>query len=457
MGNVVKRMRWPLYGLIIGAGIVGLLVSSQAQAQGANSMYLAPAGGTHTVGANINVAVRINTTTAVNAVQADLTYSPNLQFVSINEAGSAFAIPASGSGGNGSVTIARGNFSGVSGDQLVATVVFKVASAGTGTIQVENSSAALSATDSSNVLTARNGASYSLQAPTSPSPSSPPASSPPPPAQSKPTNSRTVIQSGGSTVAVTPNQPSEQKVELSAPASLESLSVGGGNREIVKVEYLLDGKVISSSTTPPYKYSIDNTDYRNGTYELTSKTYYKDGEVETGKVSLVIDNPFSLKAAWLEIKHYAWLVIILLIIIGELLYLTLFKRLRKPKASPLSDSDRPVAVVGGQAPPTTPSDSPAVTAPTPRSASSSAPGVIQPAAQPDDLPVLKMSSVASPSTPAASTPEPEAPSVATAQTTTAPPVTPSVAEPAQPAEPQSAKNDEEDPTPPVSPQPPRTA
>lgn len=343
----MKLLKWVLqkrhyvYVLaVMAAGIVMLSDGLQGQrtsAQGVNSMYVTPASGTYSVGANYTVSVRVNTTDQVNAVTADLTYSTNLQFVSIDGSGSAFGIDASSSGGGGTVSINRATITPVSGDQLIAKVTFKALAAGTGTVGVAGSSQALSSATNTNVVSTRNGGSYTLQGASSPAPTPAPTPTPTPvtptpnpspsPSPSTP-SAKTTTNLPKTTIAAQGNPattplPGDSTVELSAPATVETTT--DGTKEVVKVEYLLNGKVVSTDTAPPYAHNIDTTKLRNGTYVLTSKTYYRDGKTDSSKASLVVNNPFGMTQLWLQLKHYAWLIIILLIVAGELIYLKFFR------------------------------------------------------------------------------------------------------------------------------------
>lgn len=329
----IMRKRYFVYlAAAVASGAILLssgLSAVTTSAQGTDSIYVTPASGSYAVGASFTVTVRVNTTDQVNAVTADLNYSSNLQYISIDGSGSAFGIDASSNGGNGKVSINRATITPVSGDQLVARVTFKALSAGTGSVDMASSSQALSSTTNQNVVATRNGGSYSLQGGSSPSPSpsptptptaSPtPTPSPTPSASAKPTTNlpRTTIATQGNP-STTP-LPGGSTVELAAPATLETTT--DGSKEILKVEYLMNGKVVTTDTTPPYSHNVDTTKLRNGSYSLTSKTYYRDGKVDSSKVSLVVNNPFGLTQLWLQLKHYAWLIIILLVVAGELFYL----------------------------------------------------------------------------------------------------------------------------------------
>jgi hypothetical protein len=381
-----QRKRHFVYALtVIASGAILLtssLVTQHTSAQGTNSIYISPPSGNYSVGSSFVATIRVNTTDTINAVAADLTYSANLQYVSIDGSGSAFGIDASSSGGSGSVSISRANISAVSGDQLVAKVTFRAVSAGTGTIGMAGSSQALSSTTNQNVIAARNGGSYSLQAtatptPTpTPTPASPtPTPTPTPAAKTTTTNlPQTSIATQGN--ATTTPLPGDSTVELSAPATVETTT--DGTKQITKIEYILNGKVVTTDTTPPYSHNIDTTKYRNGTYSLISKTYYADGKVDSSKVSLVVKNPFGFKQLMLQVKHYAWLIIILLIVAGELFYLKFVRgkgyNIPKPKGpSTPNITGHGDAIVGGSSGVITPNTGTTIVTPTPAPESTPAP------------------------------------------------------------------------------------
>ena len=143
------------------------------------SMSVSPGSGSYNPGNTLTVSVYVNSGGQnVNAVQADFTYPAGLlQYQSINSSGSAFSIDASSTGGSGSVSIARGNISGVSGSSLlVAQVSFQVLSAGTAAISFSGSSAVVSSSSNQDILGSKSGGSYTITTPT------PPPSNPNPPA-----------------------------------------------------------------------------------------------------------------------------------------------------------------------------------------------------------------------------------------------------------------------------------
>src|ERR1017187_1426880 len=124
-----RLVRRPLAiaGLILASTVVATSVITTVQATGSTTLYLSPASSTTTVGSTLAVTVRENSgSTAVNAVEADLSYpSALLQYSSTDFSTSAFEIGAGSTGGSGSITMARGTVnSSLSGDQIVGIVTF---------------------------------------------------------------------------------------------------------------------------------------------------------------------------------------------------------------------------------------------------------------------------------------------------------------------------------------------
>lgn len=192
-------------------------VSAACSASCVASMRVSPSSGTYNPGSTVVVSVYVNSGgQSVNAVQADFTYSASrLEFQSINASGSAFAIDASSSGGGGSVSIARGNISAVSGSSLlVAKVTFKVlSSTGAAAINFSSSSTVASSSTNQDILGSTSGASYTVASPApSPKPSSPPpTTSPTSPAPSE--NTSTTPSSTPAAPASTPEPTTTETVQ----------------------------------------------------------------------------------------------------------------------------------------------------------------------------------------------------------------------------------------------------
>lgn len=127
------------------------------------TIYLSPTTKTYTTGNAVDVAVYEDSGgTAVNAVQANLSYPSNLTFVSIDNNGSAFGTEAQNTGGNGSVKIGRGTITPVIGAKLVANVHFTAGSAGTAKISFATGTDVVRSTDNGSENLTETGASYTI-------------------------------------------------------------------------------------------------------------------------------------------------------------------------------------------------------------------------------------------------------------------------------------------------------
>ncbi len=470
--HTALNKRFYLYaaGFLVANGVLAtnVLYSQPVHAQAANSIYLAGASGSYAVGSTFTVSIRENSGSAVNAAEADLSYSTSaLQFVSIDGSGSAFGIDASSSGGNGTVTVSRGNTSAVNGDQLIAKVTFKALAITTASVQMQSSSVVLSSTTNTNVVNARNGGTYSLTSPTGSSPNPSPTPTPPAPSPSpsptpnpspspnpSPTGSTSTTTSRASStakVSIAPQGntqstalPGDSVVELSTPATVQTTPAE--NKDVTKVEYLVNGKVIDTETKPPYSHSIDTTKYRNGTYKLTTKTYYKDGKTDSSDSDLVVKNPFGMSQLLLQARHYSWILLVLVVIVVGLLVLKSRRKQRAPISDPYAE-DTPYDFGPARnvtPPPTAPYVAPAPTdptvmvAPTPAAPKADTPEpAFTPEPEPTPEPVPAPVSAPAPvSTPVAASPAtpptPAAPApIATSQPAPSPAVSISSPAPAQ--------------------------
>ena len=136
----------------------------QQVAHGA-TLYIAPASGSYAGGATVTVAIRMHSGgTAVNAVQANLTYpTSRLLFVSLDTTGSPFTTTMESSGGGGSIRLGVGILAGsTSGDRLVGTVTFTAQSAGSATVSFAAGSGIARASDAVDICTIKSGASYTI-------------------------------------------------------------------------------------------------------------------------------------------------------------------------------------------------------------------------------------------------------------------------------------------------------
>lgn len=150
--------------LIIGA-VVGLLSFGLARpgyAASAN-MYVTPPTSSVSKDHTLTVGIHINSgDTAINAVQANLSYSSDkFDFVGISPS-SVFPAESENSGGNGVVHIGRGTFGSVKGDQLIANVTFKAKALGVAEVNFATGSSATEAGNNKVVTASTSGSRYTV-------------------------------------------------------------------------------------------------------------------------------------------------------------------------------------------------------------------------------------------------------------------------------------------------------
>lgn len=360
----VQRTR-NVFQLAIASGLALTLalieLAGTASAASGGVIYVTPASGTYATGATVAVTVRENSNSEqVNAVQADMTYSSNLQYLSIDGSQSAFGVDANKTAGNGSVSIARGNTSPLTGDKLVAVVNFKVTAAGAASIQMQSTSQLMSYSTNTDITSTRTGATYNGNAGnggTTTPPATPPATPPVTPSSgtgsgstsgstktSSPTvkiTSNGVSTTTGNTPKATTTGPSAIGVELSGPTTIETTP--GSDKKVTKVEYYLNKKLIATLNGSPYKHTLDTSHVRNGTYMLTTKTYYADNSVDAVDTSVVVNNPMSATQLLLQAKHFWWLVLIVVLVLGDIIWMAVHRR-KHAKNGPV-----PPAATGGGA------------------------------------------------------------------------------------------------------------
>ncbi|MBX4197189.1 cohesin domain-containing protein [Candidatus Saccharibacteria bacterium] len=133
------------------------------------TMTLSPASQSFIKGTSFNVAVYENSgSDQVNAVQANLSYPANLlTFVSITPNTSAWPVEAENTGSGGLVRIGRGTFSPITGSQLIATVKFTAASAGTAQVAFASGSGIIRSSDNTAEPSINTGGSYTVTTTTS--------------------------------------------------------------------------------------------------------------------------------------------------------------------------------------------------------------------------------------------------------------------------------------------------
>jgi hypothetical protein len=105
--------------------------------------------------------------------------------------------------------------------------------------------------------------------------------------------------------------PDNSAVELSDPVTVQT--VPDSSQTVEKVEYYLNGKLIKTVKEAPFTYTVDTRNMKNGTYQLTTKTYYEDGTFDSKTTSLVVKNPMSFKQIMLQLGALVWIIILILI------------------------------------------------------------------------------------------------------------------------------------------------
>jgi chitodextrinase len=157
--------------VILAVGVVGTVMLA-TKAAGVGVLSLAPATSNVSLGSNVVVTITENSsTTAVNAIEADLTYDQTkLQFVSIDTSTSPFnGLVARATGGGGTVFIADGTTTPTTGSQVVARVTFTAIGTGATSVNFAASSGIAESTTNSDILGTTNGATYTIADTTAPS------------------------------------------------------------------------------------------------------------------------------------------------------------------------------------------------------------------------------------------------------------------------------------------------
>src|SRR6185437_14699759 len=113
--------------VILVAAVGTAFVINSLAATNSATLSLAPSSSSVGLGSNFTVTIHENSDVdAVNAVQSNITYSTSsLQFVSIDYTTSGFSTQAQSTPGTGTITIARGATTPVTGDQIIGVITFK--------------------------------------------------------------------------------------------------------------------------------------------------------------------------------------------------------------------------------------------------------------------------------------------------------------------------------------------
>lgn len=163
----------PLVFLLVFMGIGAAFIYSSSAAPGQRrndatsgqaTMYITPSKQRLTAADTLIANVWVNSySQPVNAVQAVLTYpADKLFYVSADTTSSQFTIQAEVTSSEGRLVLARGATTPLTGNQLVATVVFKPKAEGKAAIDFDSSSQLLSSDTNTNILGQLTGGQYTL-------------------------------------------------------------------------------------------------------------------------------------------------------------------------------------------------------------------------------------------------------------------------------------------------------
>jgi acetyl esterase/lipase len=178
-------------------------------ATGSGSLYFSPASSSLASGSTVTLEIRENSgTTQVNAVQANVTYdATRLQYDSVIDAGADFGLSAVTNATSGQVLITRATAGGtpaLTGDKLVAKIVFKaLATTGATTVQFAASSN-LVTTAATDILSNRQPAAITITTSTGATPTPTSTATPRPTATPTPTPRPTVTPTPVPTPTPTP-------------------------------------------------------------------------------------------------------------------------------------------------------------------------------------------------------------------------------------------------------------
>lgn len=318
---------------VTGASYSVSSTSTSQPVSGPPVFTMSPASGNYAVGSNVAVAVRINSpNTPITTVQPVITYpADKLQYVGVTEGGTFTTIQRTKNVGN-TVDVIRGisgGAAGVTGDKPVVTINFKViAAGGSAGLNFTNVSAAFDNSGTGqNILNLAGsaGASYSL--PTGQTASTPPQApqnpgvptSAPAPAKvvTAPSGSVAVRASSGASVSSANGATTIAGEVAFMPLIDTDVAQANPGDAISKVEYYLGNKLIATKQAPPFDFKLDTNNYRNGNYDLTVKTHYKSGTVDSNTDKLAVSNPVTLTYVF---KHHLLTTLAALVMLGALAF-----------------------------------------------------------------------------------------------------------------------------------------
>jgi hypothetical protein len=285
----------------------------------------------------------------INAVKAQLYYNASkLKLEKSSASASAFQVKAQDKAKGGFITITRGSYQPLSGNQKVETFVFKALRPGKTTLRVTRDSTLVSSESNQSIAVAAKSTTLRVAGGSSKTASHSRANGHRGPRgthffhpeQNPSKSSRLSITPDGA------NQPvhlqSGSSVKLTAPALVQIAP--GTSGHIQKVEYYLNKDRVATISAAPFQYRLDVKHMRNGTYHLKTKTFRDNGKMQARTASLVVKNPWSATQAGLQARHYIWLLVIIAIVVVELITTAIVRNRRtvpvtKGASNEFSDSD----------------------------------------------------------------------------------------------------------------------
>src|SRR3972149_1639542 len=228
------------------------------------TLSLLPAASNVNQGALLTVEVwEESQTQPVNAVQANFSYDvTKFDFVSVDNTTSAVGVEAENTGGNGSVSLARGVASvngqppvPVIGLKLVTKVTFRAKqSPGASSMSFTAGSAIVRSSDNANILDATVGATYTV------------VNLPPTVNLTSPTANALV----------------KGTVSVSATATDDT--------SVARVEFLVDNIPQSTDTTSPYSFSWNSANFTDGSHTVSARAFDGSNGSAISNLTVTVDN-----------------------------------------------------------------------------------------------------------------------------------------------------------------------
>jgi chitodextrinase len=250
--NPFAKLQFVLVAAVV--AVSGIYMVSRIFAASA-SMTLIPSATSVNIGDTVSITVRENSSTdTVNAVQANVSYdTTRLQYLGVDDTGSAFGLVAATTNSNGVVSVARGVQGGsapVTGDQLVTKINFKVLAGGSAPLTIAAGSAVVRSTDNVDILVNKTGTTLTLADLAAPS-----------------------VPAG-----VTAGTPTVTSISLTWTASTDNVSVAG-------YRVFRNGNQIATPSTPNY---TDTGLTPNTAYSYRVAAYDAAGNVSAQSTALAV-------------------------------------------------------------------------------------------------------------------------------------------------------------------------